>query len=324
MEYLDKARAVLQTEINGLVSLKDDLGEPFVQLVEMCLEALRRQGKIVLSGVGKSGHVGRKVAATLASTGSPAAFMHPVEAVHGDLGILAANDILLTLSFSGETEELLALLPSVKRFDVKTVAFTGDPDSALAELSDLVVCVPVREEACPFKLAPTSSTTAMMALGDALAMVLMEANDFSQEDYGLRHPSGAIGRTVAMRVSDIMRSTEDRLPLIGPSASVQEAVVEMTRVRAGSVVVVDDAGKLLGIFTDGDFRRHAQKDLEVLGKPISTVMTANPISLRQDQMAIEVLKLVETRNINDVPVVDGEQRVTGLVDIQDLPKFKLM
>lgn len=323
MDYLGKARAVIDIELRGVETLRDSLDGTFTRLVEMCLATLQRDGKLVLCGIGKSGHIGQKIAATLASTGSPAAFLHPVEAMHGDLGILTSRDLLLALSFSGETEELLAVLPSAKRFSVPVVAITGKADSTLAQISDLAVIVPVAEEACPFNLAPTSSTTATLVLGDALAMVLMEANQFSREDYGLRHPAGSIGRTVTLRIADVMRGS-DRTPMAPPEMSVKDALLAMTRLRSGSVLVVDPQQHLLGIFTDGDFRRHAQVSLDVLRETIGQVMTPNPIRLRADHMAVEILKLLETREIDDIPVVDADNRVQGLVDIQDLPKFKLL
>ncbi len=323
MDYLQTARGVLDTEIEGLRRVRDQLGADFVRLVELCREALRRQGKIVLCGVGKSGHIARKLAATLASTGSPAAFMLPFEAMLGDLGMLSGRDLMICLSYSGETEEVLAVLPAAKRFGVPVVALTGKPDSALAELSDLVVSVAVPAEACPFNLAPTTSTTAMLALGDALAMTLMAANEFSREDYGLRHPGGSIGRTITLRISDIMRRG-DRVPVVPANVTVKDALLKMTTCHSGSVLVTDGAGLLVGIFTDGDFRRHAQQNLDVLQLPLDSVMTRKPIRLRADELAIAVLQLLETREIDDIPVVDEHDRVVGLVDIQDLPKFKLL
>lgn len=321
--HLDCARQVLQTEIDGLIAVRDQLGDAFRQLVGLCLDAIERGGKLVLTGVGKSGHIGHKVAATLASTGSPAAFLHPVEAMHGDLGIIGPTDLLVCLSYSGETDELLEVLPAAKRFQVPIVALTGVVDSRLAQWSDLVVPMPVPREACPFNLAPTTSTTAMLALGDALAMTLMQAHRFSREDYGLRHPSGSIGRSLALRVRDIMRGP-DRTPQVPPETSVKDALVSMTQCRSGSVLVVDEGRRLLGIFTDGDFRRLIQQDLRVLDRQIGEVMTPDPTVIEADQLAVAVLKVLEEREIDDFPVVDGEGRVAGLVDIQDLPKFKLM
>lgn len=323
MDYLSLAREVFDNEIAGLQAVRNQLGESFVQLVDMSLATLARHGKLVLTGVGKSGHIGHKIAATLASTGTHAVFMHPVEAMHGDLGILSERDLLLCMSYSGETDELLNVLPAAKRFCVPIVAMTGVEDSRLTDWSDLVVCMTVPAEACPFNMAPTTSTTALLALGDALALVLMAANKFSQEDYGLRHPGGSIGRSVTLRMSDIMRPAE-RTPIVPPETLVRDAIYAMSKCRSGSVLVSDQEHRLLGIFTDGDFRRCAQHDLEVLQRPITEVMTRDPIHVRLDQMAVELLNLLEDREIDDIPVVSNEGELVGLVDIQDLPKFKLM
>lgn len=323
VRYVDKARSVIQTEIDGLARVQEGLDQSFVALVDLCLKTIRNGGKLVLSGVGKSGHVGHKVASTLASTGSPAVFMHPVEAMHGDLGILSAKDALIALSYSGETEELLGVLPSVKRFGIPIVAITGKRGSSLANWSDLTVEIAVAKEACPFNLAPTTSTTAMLALGDALAIVLLEEQKLTAEQYGKYHPAGSIGRTVKLTVDDIMRKG-DRLAIVQPDTSVQDALFTMTRCRSGSVAVADHNGVLVGIFTDGDLRRHVQGNLNVLQAPIRRVMTPNPIRIHTEHMAIEVLKLLEGREIDDIPVVDERDRIVGMVDIQDLPKFKLM
>jgi arabinose-5-phosphate isomerase len=323
VDYIERAKRVIEDEIEGLGNIRDHLGAEFEELVERCLKVLRQDGKIVLCGIGKSGLVGRKIAATLASTGAPAVFMHPVEAMHGDLGMLGQKDILLCLSYSGETEELLAALPAAKRFHIPIVAVTGDPDSQLAAWSDLTVPMPVPREACPFNLAPTTSTTALLTLGDALAIVLLEARGFSQEDYGRLHPAGAIGRTVTLTVADVMRGL-DRTPVVTPDTTVHDALMKMTKCRAGSVLITDDDGALAGIFTDGDFRRHAQEDLNVLHEPISKVMTREPAALQDRQMAVDILNLLETRSIDDIPVVDKQGHLVGLVAIQDLPRFKLM
>ncbi|HCE44705.1 MAG TPA: KpsF/GutQ family sugar-phosphate isomerase [Lentisphaeria bacterium] len=318
-----KAKEVFDIEIEGLKSVRDRLDGEFIELVNTCIKVLDGGGKIVLSGVGKSGHVGHKIAATLASTGSPAVFMHPVEAMHGDLGILQKNDILIALSYSGETEELLSILPSAKRFDVPIASITGDPDSKLAQWSDIVIAMTVPQEACPFNLAPTTTTTALIALGDALAMTLMHVRKFKKEDYGRLHPGGAIGKAVTLRVSDIMR-TGDRLVLVKPDTTVKDTLLKMTKARCGSAIVVDKAGKLLGIFTDGDFRRHVEDDLKVLNKLVSEVMTKNPMSVKSTDLAVEVLKIVEKKLIDDIIAVDPRGKVVGIVDIQDLPGLKLM
>jgi arabinose-5-phosphate isomerase len=226
--------------------------------VETTIRILDKGGKIVLSGVGKSGHIGKKIAATLASTGSPSVFMHPVEALHGDLGILQKNDILIALSYSGETDELLSIMPSAKRLGIPVVAITGFEDSQLAECSDIFIRMTVSKEACPFNLAPTTTAVSLLAVGDALAIVLLEERGFTKEDYGRLHPGGAIGRAVTMRVSDIMRKGNGIAKVI-PGLSVKECLYSMTKARSGSAVVTDENDLLLGIFTDGDFRRHAEE-----------------------------------------------------------------
>ena len=322
-KIIKKAREVLDIEIRGLESVRDKLDAEFVNLVNTCIKILDGGGKIVLSGVGKSGHIGHKIAATLASTGAPAVFMHPVEAMHGDLGILQKSDILIALSYSGETEELLAILPSAKRLDIPIASITGDANSKLAQWSDIVISMTVPQEACPFNLAPTTTTTALLAVGDALAMTLLEMRGFTKENYGHLHPGGSIGRSVTLRVSDIMR-TGERLAMVSPDTSVKDTLLKMTESRSGSSVVVDKAGKLLGIFTDGDFRRHVENDLKILGKPVSSVMTKNPTFVKSTDLAVEVLKVLEKKKIDDIIALDPKGKVAGIVDIQDLPGLKIM
>lgn len=320
---LERAREVIDIELSGVKKVRDELGAPFVALVRKCLDILHHGGKLVLCGVGKSGHISKKLAATLASTGARAVFMHPVEAMHGDLGIVSPQDLLLAVSYSGETDELLRVLPAVKRMAVPIVAITGKTDSRLAEFSDMVVPMPVEREACPFNLAPTTTTTALLALGDALAMVLLDCQDFQLSDYAMNHPAGAIGRTITLTVKDCMR-TGEHCASVHPGTSVRDALLAMTKARDGAVAIVDDADKLLGIFTDGDFRRAMTADDNILHAPIESVMTPNPISINQKQMAVEILKLLERKKIDDVTVVDDNGRFVGMVDIQDLPKFKVM
>lgn len=320
---LERAREVIDIELSGVKKVRDELGDPFVALVRKCLDILHHGGKLVLCGVGKSGHISKKLAATLASTGARAVFMHPVEAMHGDLGIVSPQDLLLAVSYSGETDELLRVLPAVKRMGVPIVAITGKTDSRLAKFSDMVVPMPVEREACPFNLAPTTTTTALLALGDALAMVLLDCQDFQLSDYAMNHPAGAIGRTITLTVKDCMR-TGEHCASVHPGTSVRDALLAMTKARDGAVAIVDDADKLLGIFTDGDFRRAMTANDNILHAPIESVMTPNPISINQKQMAVEILKLLERKKIDDVTVVDDKGRFVGMVDIQDLPKFKVM
>ena len=258
-----------------------------------------------------------------ASTGTPSIFLHPAEALHGDLGIVNDGDVVLALSYSGESEELLNVLPALKRFSIKIIALTGSPKSSLAKHSDLVLNVRVPKEACPFNLAPTSSTTAMLVLGDALAMAVLQARGFKQQDFAKFHPSGAIGRSMLARVGDIMR-TGSRNAVADQDLSVKEALVLMTQAKSGSLSVINGRGKLVGVFTDGDFRRQIAVNGNLLDKPLSEVMTHDPICVREDALAVEALKTFNERNIDDLIVVNAKLQPVGLVDSQDLPKLKLM
>ena len=249
--------------------------------------------------------------------------MHPVEARHGDLGLLQKNDLLVALSYSGETEELLVVLTPAKRLGVELAAITGNKESTLAKMSDFVVEMPVPREACPFNLAPTTTTTALLVLGDALAMVLLDKNGFTKSDYGRRHPGGAIGRMVTMKASDVMRKAADAA-VVPPDFTVRETLYAMSHARSGAAVIADADGKLLGIFTDGDFRRSAAQDDAVLTRKMSEVMTPSPISVNAESMVVEVIKLVEKRRVDDLVVVDDDNKVAGIIDIQDLPGLKIM
>ena len=322
-EILKCATDVIDIEIEALQTLKTDLGDAFVELVRRCLHILHNGGKLVLCGVGKSGHISKKIAATLSSTGARSVFMHPVEAMHGDLGIISPKDVLLAVSYSGETDELLAVLPAVHRLGVEIVAITGKADSRLADVSDLVVPMPVPREACPFNLAPTATTTALAALGDALAMTLLHCQNFELSDYAKLHPAGAIGRSITLTVKDFMR-TGEQAPRVCPGTSVRDALLAMTNARSGAVAIVDENNMLIGIFTDGDFRRQITRNEQILQADIASVMTPNPISINQDALAVEIMKLLEKRKIDDILAVDAQGHFAGLVDIQDLPKFKVM
>jgi arabinose-5-phosphate isomerase len=274
-------------------------------------------------GIGKSGHVGHKISATLTSTGSTSVVLNSVDALHGDLGIVNDGDVILALSYSGESEELLNLLPALKRFPVKIIAISGNPKSSLARHSDAVLNARVPKEACPFNLAPTSSTTAMLVMGDALAMAVLQARGFKQTDFARYHPSGAIGRAMLLRVGDIMRSG-DRNALASETLPVKEALLVMTRAKSGSLSVVNARGKLIGVFTDGDFRRRMSSDPEILSRPLGSVMTRNPVAVRMEALAAEALKIFNERNIDDLIVVNAKREPVGLVDSQDLPKLKIM
>jgi arabinose-5-phosphate isomerase len=322
-DCIKRAKEVFDNEIAGVKAVRDNLGESFTKLVNMASDVIDQGGKLIRSGVGKSGYIGKKIAATLASVGSPAIFMHPVEARHGDLGVIQQNDILIAISYSGETEELLSVLNPAKRLGVSLVSITASKESTLGKVSDLVIEMPVPGEACPFNLAPTTSTTALLVLGDALAMVLLDQRGFTKSDYGRRHPGGAIGRMVTMCAGDLMRKAE-KSAVVTISSTVRETIYAMTHARCGSAIVSDESGKLLGIFTDGDFRRRAAQNENILDLPMKDVMTANPVTVSPDTLAVEVVKTIEKRKIDDIVVVDAENHVLGLIDVQDLPGLKIM
>ena len=323
MTHIAHARNVFDIEIAALKAVRAQLDAAFDAAVGTLVETLKRRGKIVIVGIGKSGNVGSKIAATLTSTGSTAVVLNSVDALHGDLGIINDGDVILALSYSGESEELLNLLPAFKRFSVKIISFTGNVKSTLARHSDVSLNVKVPKEACPFNLAPTSSTTAMLVMGDALAMAVLEARGFTQKDFAKHHPSGAIGRAMLLKVGDIMRSGQ-RNATAKESLSVKEALMVMTQARSGSLAVVDARGRLAGVFTDGDFRRHMAEDENLLSKPLKAVMTRKPICIRHDALAAEALKIFNERNIDDLIVVNAKNEPVGLVDSQDLPKLKIM
>ena len=322
-EALKISNEVFDIEVEGIREVQKSLGTEYFALVDKCIQVLDKGGKLVLTGIGKSGYIGKKISATLASVGSTSIFMHPVEALHGDLGMLQKNDILIAISYSGETNELLTTLKPAKRLGIEIIAITGYPNSSLAKIADLTVPMTVSREACPFNLAPTTTTTALLVLGDALAMTLLKLRGFSKEDYGRFHPGGAIGRAVTMRACDIMRSG-DKYSKITPDMTVKDALCSMSRARCGAAIIVDSNDNLLGVFTDGDFRRSAENDLSVLTKPIESVMTKSPTFVESEELAVAVLKKVEEKHINSVVVVDAEQKVCGLIDVQDLPGLKLM
>lgn len=323
MNMIERAREVVGIEIAGLQKVRDGIGPEFERAVRMMEERVRAGGKIVVTGLGKSFHIGQKIAATLTSTGAPAVVLHPAEAMHGDLGLLQPPDVVLALSYSGESEELLGLLSIIKRSGVAIIALTGEVGSSLARYSDVILSAAVDREACPFNMAPTASTTAALALGDALAMVLLEARGFQKEDYAKLHPGGAIGRTLLLRVGDFMR-TGERLAQVCASASVKDAVLAMTSARAGAVAVVDEEARVCGIFTDGDLRRHLPATPGLLDLPVARVMTPRPISLSRDHLAVDVLAVFEAHNIDDLVIVDDAGRLVGMVDLQDLPKMKIL
>jgi len=323
MNYLAEAKNVFDIEIAALKKVRAQLDGSFSAAVEAAVETLRRRGKIIIVGIGKSGNIGQKIAATLTSTGSTSVVLNSVDALHGDLGIINDGDLILALSYSGESEELLNLLPAIKRFSVKIISITGNPKSALGLHSDVILNVRIAKEACPFNLAPTASTTASLVMGDALAMAVLQARGFKESDFARYHPSGAIGRALLTRISDIMR-TGDRNAVANESMAVKQALLIMTRAKSGSLSVVNARGKLVGVFTDGDLRRRMALDEELLSRQLKFVMTKKPIAIREDALAVEALKIFNERNIDDLIVVNAKREPVGSVDSQDLPKWKIM
>jgi len=323
MQHEARARQVLSIESAAIRAVSRQLNANFSLAVETIVEALRRRGKVVVIGIGKSGNIGQKIAATLTSTGTTSVPLNAVDAVHGDLGVIHEGDVVLALSYSGETDELLGLLPSLKRLAWRLIAFTGAARSSLGRHSDIVLNTRVAREACPFNLAPTASTTAMLALGDALAVCIMEARGFKRPQFARYHPAGAIGRSLLLTVAEVMR-TGERNPVCPASATVRDALLVMTRAKAGSVSVVDSRRRLVGVFTDGDLRRHMASDGSILDRKLQEVMTRKPITVRSDALAAEALRIFNDRNIDDLVAVNARREPVGLVDLQDFPKLKLV
>jgi arabinose-5-phosphate isomerase len=323
MDHLARARAVIELETEGLRRMSERLDDGLIKAVSLLHQTLDRKGKIVVVGVGKSGNIGHKIAATLNSTGSTAVVLNSQNALHGDLGLLSDGDAVLALSYSGETRELLDLLPFIKRFDVSVISLTGRTDSTLARLSDVTLDTSVEREACPLNLAPTSSSTAMLVLGDALAMVLLEDRGFTEADFARFHPGGSLGRALLTRVSEIMRA-DAALPTVGESATVMDALHAMSAAKAGACLILNPAGRLAGIFTHGDFARSFQRDPLLGEKPVAALMTRNPITVRAHSLAAEAIKSIGQNRIDDVVVLDEDGVPVGLIDTQDLARLKLV
>ncbi|MFT3829714.1 MAG: KpsF/GutQ family sugar-phosphate isomerase [Opitutaceae bacterium] len=318
---LAKARTCLATETAALTATSAALDERFVAAFRAVEATVAAGAKLIFSGVGKSAHIAQKLVGTLNSIGAPALFLDATQALHGDLGLCTEGDLAVLVSNSGQTEELVRLCPLLRRFGVRLVALTAQEKSPLAQACEFHLFYRVPAEACPLKLAPTASTTAALALGDALAMVLLEARGLTREDFARFHPAGNLGMVLLLKVDDIMR-TGERLPLLPETASTQEAILAMTRAKAGSLAVVSANQRLAGIFTDGDFRRSALTGPDFLQKPVAGFMTRSPKTIASGSLAIEALKIFEKFKIDDLLVVDADQRPIGLVDNQDLPKLK--
>jgi len=321
--HVTKGRRVIELEAAALKAVQRRLDHNFAQAVEAMREVIDSGRKIIVTGIGKSGTIGAKIASTLSSTGAPSVVLDAVNASHGDLGMISPGDLILILSYSGETEEVARLLPSLKRIGTRIVALTGNPKSTLAQGADLHIDVQVPREACPLNLAPTSSSAATLAVGDALAMVLLEARGFKKEDFAKFHPGGTLGRNLLLKVEDIMRTREQMAVLPG-TATVNEALALIASKRAGAAAIVDASGRLKGIYTHGDFTRGYQKNVAVGQARLAEVMTPNPITVRVDKLAVEVLNLFEAHRIGDLVVVDRQNKPVGLVDAQDLAKVKLL
>jgi len=314
------AREVLEIEAKAVSDLIASLDQRFVQAVDTILNC---SGRVVVSGIGKSGHIARKIASTLASTGTPAFFVHPAEASHGDLGMVARDDVFIALSNSGESEELLAIIPLLKRQGAKLVAMTGNPQSTLAREADVHLYAGAEKEACPLNLAPTASTTAALALGDALAVALMQAKGFTRDEFAASHPGGTLGRKLLTHVRDVMRTGENA-PRVAHTATAMVGMLEVSRGRMGMTTVLDGHGRVIGIFTDGDLRRSLEKGVDLRSAPITDIMTRGPRTIGPDKLAAEAVEIMERFKVNQLVVVDEDQKLLGALNMHDLFRAKVI
>ncbi|MFA5859871.1 MAG: KpsF/GutQ family sugar-phosphate isomerase [Elusimicrobiota bacterium] len=311
---LNLARKVLRIEASAVVNLQSKLGAGFIKAVGIISDC---EGRVIVTGLGKSGIIARKIAATLAATGTPATYMHPTDGIHGDIGILELQDVVILISYSGETTELAELIPAIKKIGAKVIGITGDNKSTLARISDVVLSNKVTREACPYNIAPTASTTACLALGDALAVCVMSEKKIKPEHFALLHPGGTIGKKLLWTVKDIMRTGENN-PVVTLGVNVKSALLVMTRTRVGAVSIVDSKNKLLGYFSDGDLRRCLERMPDLLSKKIDEVMTKNPLAISAEKLAVEAAKLMRERKCDNLPVVDTKKRVIGIIDERDI------
>jgi arabinose-5-phosphate isomerase len=319
-QSLELAKQVLAIEARGVHELIARLDGQFLTAVQLILNC---KGRVIVSGIGKSGHIARKIASTMASTGTPAYFVHPAEASHGDLGMITRDDVLIALSNSGESAELLTIVPLIKREGAKLIAFTGDPQSSLAKEADAHLDAGVAQEACPLNLAPTASTTAALALGDALAIALLDAKGFGSEDFARSHPGGSLGRRLLTHVRDVMRGG-DAVPAVAETASMRDAILEMSRGRIGMTAVVDANRRVAGVFTDGDLRRTLDRVSDIHAASLAEVMTRNARSIGPDKLAIEAVKIMEEFKVNQLLVVDGDGKLVGALNMHDLFRAKVL
>lgn len=317
---IKRAQEVIAIEANAIKALIGRIDGNFTAAVDLIVQC---RGRLIISGMGKTGLIGRKIAATLSSTGTPAMFLHSAEAVHGDLGQVTRQDVVLLISQSGETEETTRLLPLIKKMGTKIISITGNPNSTLAKHSDVVLNVKVHKEGCPLGLAPMASTTATLVMGDALAACLIDRKGFRREDFAFFHPGGSLGRQLLLKVEDIMR-TGDRFAKVTGDTKIRDVLFQITKARCGSACVVDKKGKMLGIFTDGDLRRHLKEDVHLLDKEIKAVMNAKPTFIRLNKLAAEAFDILKEKRIDELPVVDQKGKLAGLLDVQDLLKAGLV
>lgn len=319
-DMLNSAKKVIDIELEAVKKLYQSLDEHFIKACELLLSC---QGKIVVIGIGKSGHVARKIAATLASTGSPAFFVHPAEACHGDLGMISKQDVVIALSNSGESNEFMTIVPVIKRIGAKMIALTSNTKSSLAELSNIHILVKADQEACSLGLAPTASTTAAVVMGDAIAITLLDARNFSAEDFAFSHPLGSLGRKLLLKVKDLMHADE-QLPVVKQTVTIAEALLEISQKSLGFAAVIDQQNKLIGIFTDGDLRRTLDKKINIHDTAISKVMTTGGVTVTPDMLAAEALKLMEDKKVNGFIVIDQNDHPIGAINIHDLLKAKVI
>jgi arabinose-5-phosphate isomerase len=314
------AKKVLKIERDALSSLMARIDASFEKAVNAIYGT---KGRVIVTGLGKPGFIAQKISATLSSTGTPSLYLHPTEALHGDLGRVTKDDIILALSNSGETEEMIKFLPIVKKIGAKLVAMVGNTKSTLARNADFVINVSVKREACPLGLAPTTSTTAMLAMGDALAVALLEKKGFREKDFAFFHPGGILGKRLLLKVGDIMR-TGHANPVVGENKKIKEVLLSITRARAGSASVVDSKGRLVGIFTDGDLRRHLELEPDIINKRVKELMTKGPTVTRKERLAAEALEVLRSKRLDELPVVDEKGKPIGLLDVQDILKAGLV
>ncbi len=317
---ISRAKKVLKNESKAIAGLVDRVDRNFEKIVNLLA---KNRGRIIVTGMGKPGFIAQKVSATLSSTGTPSLYLHPAEALHGDLGRVTRNDVIVAFSNSGETEEMVKLLPIIKKIGSKLIAITGNRKSTLAVNSDFVIDSSVDKEACPMGLAPTTSTTAMLALGDALAIALLEKKNFQPKDFAFYHPGGSLGKRLLLRVGDIMRS-KAHTPVVSKNTKVKDVLLKITKMRAGSASVVDGRGKLIGIFTDGDLRRHIEVGEGLLNCKVNDVMTKDPVTIMSSRLAAEAFEILRDKHIDEIPVVDDKGRPVGLLDVQDILKAGLV